>query len=183
MWFPLGFYDPDGWTLAWGLGLMLWREGDTILAGHGGAMPGHLAGVAVERTSGVAAAAFTTAGAGADMEALARRLVLATREALPDAPVEWRPQAGPPPELASVLGRWWSEGAELVFTWAGGHLEARLAAPKRPPQPSIFEPLGDDVFRTVAGREQGELLRLVRDESGAVVKLYWATYPFTRGPS
>jgi hypothetical protein len=22
----------------------------------------------------------------------------------------------------------------------------------------------------------------VRDESGEVVKLYWATYPFTRGP-
>jgi hypothetical protein len=114
------------------------------------------------------------------MELLARRLVLATREELPDAPTEWRPEPGPPSELASVLGRWWSEGAEFVFTWEAGHLEARLAAPKRPPQPSIFEPLGDDVFRTVAGREQGELLRLVRDESGTVVKLYWATYPFTR---
>jgi CubicO group peptidase (beta-lactamase class C family) len=183
MWFPLGFYDPDGWTLAWGLGLMLWREGDVVLAGHGGAMPGQLAGVAVDRKTQVAAAAFTNAGAGADMELLARQLVLATREALPDAHTEWRPEPGPPAELASVLGRWWSEGVEFVFTWEAGHLEARLAAPKRPPQPSIFEPLGDDVFRTVAGREQGELLRLVRDESGTVVKLYWATYPFVRGAS
>ena len=27
-----------------------------------------------------------------------------------------------------------------------------------------------------------ELLRLVRDEDGTVVKMYWATYPFTRQP-
>ena len=45
-----------------------------------------------------------------------------------------------------------------------------------------FEPEGEDRFRTVSGRERGEVLRVVRDESGAVVKLYWATYPFTRSP-
>jgi hypothetical protein len=26
------------------------------------------------------------------------------------------------------------------------------------------------------------VLRVVRDERGEVVKLYWATYPFTRAP-
>jgi hypothetical protein len=114
------------------------------------------------------------------MELLARQLALATRDELPDAPEEWRPEPGPPPELESVLGRWWSEGSEFVFTWTRGRLEAVPAAPKRPPQPAVFEPLGDDVFRTVAGREQGELLRLVRDDGGTVVKLYWATYPFVR---
>jgi hypothetical protein len=44
----------------------------------------------------------------------------------------------------------------------------------------VFEPEGDDVFRTISGREQGEVLRLVRDEDGTVTRLYWATYPFTR---
>ena len=48
--------------------------------------------------------------------------------------------------------------------------------------PGVFERVGADLYRTVSGRERGELLRLVRDESGAVVKLYWATYPFTRQP-
>ena len=43
-------------------------------------------------------------------------------------------------------------------------------------------PLGDDRFRTASGREQGELLRLVRDEGGTVVRMYWATYPLTRAP-
>ena len=46
----------------------------------------------------------------------------------------------------------------------------------------VFEPEGEDRFRTVSGRERGEVLRVVRDESGAVVKLYWATYPFARSP-
>jgi hypothetical protein len=46
----------------------------------------------------------------------------------------------------------------------------------------VFEQEGDDRFRTVSGGERGEALRVVRDEAGAVVKLYWATYPFTRAP-
>jgi CubicO group peptidase (beta-lactamase class C family) len=183
MWFPHGFYDPETWLLAWGLGLMLYREGDLILGGHGGAMPGHLAGVAVDRKSKVAAAALVNSSAGADPEGLARRLVLAVLAAEPDPPEEWRPEAGPPPELESALGRWWSEGTEFVFFWEAGALKARLAGTsKRPVQPSVFEPLGADVFRTVAGRERGELLRLVRDDAGTVVRMYWATYPFTRAP-
>jgi hypothetical protein len=41
---------------------------------------------------------------------------------------------------------------------------------------------GADRWRVVSGREQGELLRVVRDDAGAVVRLYWATYPMTRAP-
>jgi hypothetical protein len=37
------------------------------------------------------------------------------------------------------------------------------------------------VFRTVSGRETGELLRLTRAEDGTVELLHWATYRFTRG--
>jgi hypothetical protein len=145
-------------------------------------MPGHLAGVAVDRTSGIGAAALTNSSAAADPEGLARKLVLAAIAALPDEPKRWQPEPGPPAELESALGRWWSEGAEFVFFWEDGKLKSRPAAPKRPPQPSVFEPLGDDRFRTVAGREQGELLQLVRDADGHVVRMYWATYPFARSP-
>ena len=35
---------------------------------------------------------------------------------------------------------------------------------------------------TLQGRERGELLRVVRDADGTPVRLYWATYPFTRRP-
>jgi hypothetical protein len=44
----------------------------------------------------------------------------------------------------------------------------------------VFEREGEDAWRAVSGRERGERLRVVRDEDGAVRKLYWATYPFTR---
>jgi hypothetical protein len=40
-----------------------------------------------------------------------------------------------------------------------------------------------DRWRIVEGRELGELLRVVRDDAGAPVKLYVATYPLTRAPT
>jgi hypothetical protein len=49
-------------------------------------------------------------------------------------------------------------------------------------KPSLFEAEGPDRYRVVSGRERGERLEVVRDGSGTVVKLYWATYPFTRKP-
>ncbi len=81
-----------------------------------------------------------------------------------------------------LLGRWWAEGAETIFSWRGGRLEARLAAAPPERAPSVFEPEGEDLYRAVSGTERGELLRIVRGEDGEVVKLYWATYPFTRAP-
>jgi len=81
-----------------------------------------------------------------------------------------------------LLGPWWSEGSETVFSRRNGKLEARLATAPPERDPSVFEQEGDDRFRTVSGGERGEVLRVVRDEAGAVVKLYWATYPFTRAP-
>ncbi|MHA6779868.1 DUF7586 domain-containing protein [Pseudonocardia saturnea] len=47
---------------------------------------------------------------------------------------------------------------------------------------SRFEQVVADVFRTVAGRFNGEQLTVRRDAGGAVVELEWATYPFTRAP-
>lgn len=182
LWFPHVIWDPDAWTLAWGIGLMLYRDGDRIFGGHGGAMPGHLAGVYVDRRSKIGAAALTNSSAAADMDGLAIRLAKAAIAALPDEPEPWRPASPPPAELATALGRWWSEGAEFVFFWEDGRLKARPAAAIRPQPPAEFEPAGEDVYTTKAGREQGELLRLVRDETGGVSRMYWATYPFTRGP-
>ena len=85
-------------------------------------------------------------------------------------------------ELAGVLGRWWSEGEEFVFRFHDGKLEARWTQAPDWVDWSIFEPLGDDRFRTVQGRERGELLRIVRDGDGTPTRLYWATYPMTRSP-
>jgi hypothetical protein len=79
-----------------------------------------------------------------------------------------------------VLGRWWSEGYEFIFSWRGDHLEARGVQAPEWRQPAVFERVEGDRFRTVSGRERGEPLEIVRDDGGRPVKLYWATYPFTR---
>jgi hypothetical protein len=46
----------------------------------------------------------------------------------------------------------------------------------------VFVAEGDDRYRTESGRERGELLRFTRDAAGAVDRLHWATYLFTRAP-
>jgi CubicO group peptidase (beta-lactamase class C family) len=170
----------DRWEEAWGLGLGLMRDGERILAGHSGGMPGHLSGFTYSRKDGISAAALTNAGA--DMQALAVRLAVAAIDALPAEPEPWRPAGPPPPEVAGILGRWWSEGEESIFSFRDGRLQARRAHDRPEEEPSIFEPDGPDRYRVVSGRERGELLRAVRDDAGEVVKLYWATYPFHRDP-
>ena len=87
-----------------------------------------------------------------------------------------------PAELADLLGLWFSEGSPFVFSVKQGRLEARpQAMPEHKPS-SVFEKVGDDRYRTVSGREAGELLRITRDQEGKVTKMNWATYLFTRQP-
>ncbi len=174
--------DSRRWTLAWGLGLELVRRGDRVFAGHGGAMPGFLAALMVERESGIGAVVLTNTSAGPDVETLAVDLATDALEALPPEPRPWQPDGGAPPEMQPLLGRWWTEGHELVFSVRGGRLQAVLVGGPRDRDTSWFEPEGDDRFRVVEGRELGELLRVARDESGTPVRMYLATYPLTRTP-
>ena len=175
--------DHERWAVAWGTGLALTRSGEHVFVGHGGAMPCFLAGLVVNRKTGVGAAVLTNSGAGPSPEKLALELAVAAIEALPAGPDAWMPGDAVPGSIEPLLGRWWTEGHELVFSWRGGRLEARLVdgAPGR--DVSRFEPEGEDRFRVAEGRERGELLRVVRDADGVVEKLYFATYPVRREPS
>ena len=170
-----------GWKVGWGLGVQLMRDGDRILVGHGGAMPGFLAQLAVSPEDGIGAVALTNASANAFLDEAALALVRKAGELEPTDPEEWRPAEPPAPEIAGLLGRWWSEGIEFVFRWSGGQLEASVAG-RVGLEPTVFEPESPDRFRASSGMERGELLRVERDERGEPVKLYWATYPFTRAP-
>jgi len=175
--------DHDGWKLAWGTGLELYRRDDHVFVGHGGAMPGHLAALAVNRKTKIGAAVLTNSGAGASPEKLALDLAVAAIEALPQAADAWQPGEPAPPGIEPVLGRWWVEGHEMVFAWRQGRLEAKLVDGPPGRDTSYFAPDGEDRFRSVEGRERGELLRVVRDADGNVEKLYFATYPLRREPT
>jgi CubicO group peptidase (beta-lactamase class C family) len=175
--------DQERWTVAWGLGLGLYRRGERVYAGHGGAMPGFLASLVVSRPDAAGAVVLTGSGAQVKVETLALELAETLLEAGSLDDREWAPDGGAPAAVREVLGRWWTEGYELVVSWRDGTLRSELVGAADWNRGSVFEAEGEDRWRCVEGRERGELLRVVRNERGEVVKLYFATYPCTREPS
>jgi len=184
---PRTVTDETLWSGGFGLGLIVVPHPDRVThVGHDGAMPGFLAGV-YGRRGGASPAAFGAAvlgssGTAAAMLDLPHTLLSTAAEHDPVDFEPWRPAAPPPERYRTVLGRWWGEGFEYVFSWRDGALQARGADHPAGRPPAVFAPVDGepDTLRTVSGREAGELLRLTRDESGAVVRLHWATYRFTR---
>ncbi|WP_446210966.1 serine hydrolase domain-containing protein [Micromonospora sp. IBSANI012] len=185
---PLTTTDETLWAAGFGLGLILVPYPDRVVhVGHDGAMPGFLAAVYGRRggdgTAGaMGCAVLGSSGTAAEVFDLPHRLLAASAEHDPADVTPWRPGEPAPGPLRGMLGRWWGEGFEYVFSWHDGALRARGADDPAGKPPAVFAPLPDapDVFRTVAGREVGELLRLTRDEHGTVVRMHWATYRFTR---
>lgn len=176
--------DPDTWTLGHGLGLPLVRSGDRVFFGHGGAMPGFLAMLLGRKREGIGAAVLTNGSTpAAAVETICLELAEQALDINPAEAEAWQPEAEPPAEVQEVLGIWWTEGVPFVFWWEGGSLRARPTESEKPRHVSVFEADGPDRFRVAAGRERGELLRVVRGETGGIEKLYWATYPVTRAPS
>ena len=173
--------DLDQWKLGFGLGLELFREGDRVFAGHGGAMPGFLAMVVASRKEGTGAVLLTNSGAAQGVSELAVKLAVKAAEAFPAVPDAWHVGESAPQELDGVLGRWWAEGGEWTFRWRAGEL---VAEPQTviPELPTRFRREEVDLYRAISGLERGEQLRIVRGDDGAVTRMYFATYPFTRTP-
>lgn len=183
--YPHAVREERLWRAGMGLGLQLAPQPDRVLdVGHGGAMPGFLADVYGRRGVGVPAAAGAAVllSSGTASGALALRAALMDEWLALDPPeiVPWRPEEPAPEAYRSILGRWWGEGFEYVFSWRRGRLEARGVGDPAGMPPATFAPEGADLMRTVSGREVREQLRLTRDDAGRVVELHWATYRFTR---
>lgn len=174
--------DRDRWTVGWGLGLELFRRGDRVLVGHGGAMPGFLAAVCVHRGERTGAAVLANTSAAAQPDTLALDLACAALDALQRTPAPWVP-GHVLAEIEPLLGSWWTEGERIELSFRGGRLRLELIGAPEGRNLSYLEPEGTDTWRIAEGRERGELVRAVRDEDGRVPKLYVATYPATRHPS
>ena len=87
-----------------------------------------------------------------------------------------------PASIADLLGVWWSEGNQFVFSAHEGRLEARAAGAPRSSPPAVFAEEGPDLFRVVSGRETGRTAARRTPSGRPVDRLYWATYPVTRDP-
>jgi CubicO group peptidase (beta-lactamase class C family) len=178
---PLIMTDVQGWTRAYGLGYDLQRMGERVLAGHGGAMPGFLAGLRVGRQDRVGAVVFANSTAGAEPVALASQLVKAVLDAEPSLAHVWTPSQSQP-DLDGILGSWWTEGEEIVFEVRDNVLWSRIPG-GLPIADTRFVRVDTDRFRAVLGREGGELLEITRGPGGRVERMHFATYALTRAPT
>jgi CubicO group peptidase (beta-lactamase class C family) len=184
---PLTTREEDVWAAGFGLGLILAPQARrAIHVGHDGAMPGFLAGVYGRRgdgaPDGLGCAVLGSSGTAGEINDLVHDLLRLAVEIDPPEIEPWSIGRPAPRAYRSILGPWWSEGSLFHFAWHDGTLQARLVEAPADRPPSVFRPLPDrpDLLRTVSGREAGELLRLTRDEAGAVTAMHWATYRFSR---
>ena len=178
---PLIMTDVDCWARAYGLGYDLQRIGERVLAGHGGSMPGFVAGLRVRRQDKVGAVVFANSTAGAEPVALAGQLVKAVLDAEPSMVPEWAPSQ-PQPDFAGILGSWWTEGEEIAFEVRENILWSRIPG-GLPVADTRFVRVDGERFRAVAGRESGELLEITRGPGGDVERMHFATYALTRAPT
>ncbi|MGV9678552.1 serine hydrolase domain-containing protein [Nocardia sp. NPDC003482] len=172
--------DAASWKRGWGLGLILDRHGDHVLAGHTGSMPGFQAALSLDRATRTVVVALANATRSMDLAALAAEVTFDAIATQPSpSPAVWTPAPPCPPEMAELLGSWWMESDETVFTWRGDGLHAHLASDPAATDTHFAEE-GPGRFRAVAGRFRGELLLVTRTEGR--IELHWATYLLTRIP-
>lgn len=178
---PRAIADLQHWTMAWGLGLMLIRLGERVLVGHTGGMPGFLAAAFGSSVTGTGVVVLTNASAAVRPALLAARLLeVVDTDAVQEQP--WTPGEPVSEEVAPLLGHWWTEWSEWVFRWRNGQLESSQVDAPGGSEPERYRRLGPDLYVIENGVERGEELRLVRDQAGALLNMYRATYPFTRSP-
>jgi CubicO group peptidase (beta-lactamase class C family) len=180
---PQVLTDPTRWTAAMGLGFFLMRTptGRTYV-GHDGGNPGHITSVFTHRESGTGGIALMNSTSAPDPSTIAIGLADHVVEHDPVEEEPWKPATDVPEGLVGILGRWFTEGRPMTITLPGGRLEARMDGLPADRAPSVFEQIGPDEFRTVSGRERGEMLRITRGPGGSVAHLHWATYLCTREP-
>lgn len=166
------------WTTAHALGWQVWNAGGRRFAGHGGSMPGFLANLRVDLTSGdgVVVLANATSGLGP------------VGGELLDLLAEHEPAAATPTWTADPAQ---AQRLDLVGDWFWGTYHFRLVLEPdgalRLGEPgqgrgARFRPTGDGTWTGEAGYYSGEPLTLRHDDSGAVVALEVASFVLTRTP-
>ncbi len=160
-----------GWS-SYGLGVQVQRVDGVTLVGHGGSMPGFLAGLWADREEATAALVLANTTSGLD-HALPAGLLADLRAAEPRIVDAWTPSAAPVP--LELLGPWfWGPSPYVLRAVAGGLLH--LGGLGRPGRASRFAPRPDGTWVGLDGYFAGETLRL------DPLALNLATFVFTRTP-
>jgi CubicO group peptidase (beta-lactamase class C family) len=168
------------WTGAHGLGWQVWNVEGVRSAGHGGSMPGFLAGLRVRLDDpgagdGVVVLANTTTTPV--LRTLLTDLLEVLAEHEPVVPEPW--SASGDAALLELVGPWhWGPSVETARV-VGEHLVLGEPGSGRG---SRFRRVGDDRWEGLDGYHTGEPLRVVRRADGTVSHLDLASFRFTRTP-
>ena len=167
----------QAWTTAHGLGWQVWNIDGERYAGHGGSMPGFLAGLRVRRDGGDGVVTVTNTTSTPAMRTLGADLLAALSE---DEPAPVRPwSASGDPATLDLVGTWhWGPSTEVARI-EGGRLVLGEPGERRG---SRFAPVGPDEWVGLDGYYAGEPLRVVRHDDGSVSHLDLASFRFTRTP-
>jgi CubicO group peptidase (beta-lactamase class C family) len=167
----------EAWSAAYGLGLQLWNEGGERSYGHGGSMPGFLAGLEITETGdGVVTYANATSGMRSE---LGSDLLRIFAEEEPRLPEQWRP-VSPGPGVVELLGHWYWGPTPHVLAARGEQLELRAVGGIG--RGSRFRATGADAWIGLDGYHTGEPLRAVRRPDGSVSHLDIGSFVYTRTP-
>jgi CubicO group peptidase (beta-lactamase class C family) len=177
---PRAIYDDRGeqWQGAHGLGLMVFNEDGKRSYGHGGSMPGFLAGLSIDAETGDAAVEFANATRGLSGELSIDLLAILDREE-PRTPQEWLPHALPD-GVEGALGIWYWGPYPYALAVSGDQLELR--APLGRGRASRFGEDGEGGFVGLDAYHVGEPLRIVRRDDGTVSHLDIGSFIYTREP-
>jgi len=164
----------EQWS-AYALGLQVLQVGGRTLVGHGGSMPGFLAGVTVDpaEDAGVVLMCNATTGLGSG---IVGEVLDVVRSAEPRVVAPWTPATSVDPAVLPLLGTWWwGTSGYALRLGADGLLGLRgLGLPGRA---SRFRPNGDGSWTGLDGYHAGEALRPVGDPP---VALDLGSFVFTR---
>lgn len=165
------------WTGAHGLGWQLWNVDGERFAGHGGSMPGFLAGLRVRLDDGDGVVVMANSTASPALRTLSEDLLGLVREEAPAPVAAW--SASGDPALLELVGTWHWGSSTTTARVVGEHLV--LGEPGQA-RGSRFAPAGPDAWVGLDGYHTGEPLRVVRRPDGTVSHLDLASFRFTRTP-
>jgi CubicO group peptidase (beta-lactamase class C family) len=161
---------------AYGLGVMVEPYAHGVIVGHGGSMPGFIAGVYVDRTEQTGAVTLMNGTAGGDHD-LATDLLDIVREHEPHVVDAWVPATSADPAALALTGPWYWGPTPLSMTLtADGKLHLRRLG--RSGRQSRFVHNGDGTWLGLDGYYTGETMTPAAD--GLSFDL--GTFIFTRQP-
>lgn len=169
------------WDGGYGLGVQFASQGDRILAGHTGSLPGFVACLWVSVEDGVAAVALANATSGPPIGVVAADLLGIVADAEPRIPAPWRPLPEVDQALMALTGPWyWGTHPFGLKLAADRGLELHPLRGSGRGSRFVVEP--DDTWTGLDGYYAGETLRVVRRPDGSVDHLDLGSFVFTREP-